>query len=76
MRNLPLLQDVRELFQKYDVNGNGFISLCELRNLITSENYVQDLPKVTVHRILKRADADQNGYLDYKEFKQMVIIIL
>ncbi|KDR11872.1 rhomboid-related protein 2-like [Zootermopsis nevadensis] len=66
------LTDVRELFQKYDVNRNGFISLCELRNLITSENYAQDLPEVAVHRILKRADADQNGYLDYKEFKQMM----
>jgi Ca2+-binding EF-hand superfamily protein len=75
MWNLPLLQDVQDLFDRYDVNGNGRISLCELRNLITSENYAQDLPEVAVQRILKQADTDKNGYLDYREFKQMVTIM-
>ncbi|PNF37657.1 hypothetical protein B7P43_G11934 [Cryptotermes secundus] len=64
--------DLRDLFERYDVNGNGHISLCELRNLITSEGYSQDLPEVAVQRILRRADIDQNGYLDYTEFKEMV----
>jgi Ca2+-binding EF-hand superfamily protein len=75
MWNLPLLQDVQDLFDRYDVNRNGRISLCELRNLITSENYAQDLPEVAVQRILKQADTDKNGYLDYREFKQMVTIM-
>lgn len=70
---LSLLQDLRDLFERYDVNGNGHISLCELRNLITSENYSQDLPEVAVERILRRADKDQNGHLDYVEFKDMVV---
>lgn len=63
---------LRELFERYDVNRNGHISLCELRNLITSEGYAQDLPEVAVQRILKRADRDKNRYLDYTEFKEMV----
>ncbi|GFG35048.1 hypothetical protein Cfor_07649, partial [Coptotermes formosanus] len=67
-----LLSNARELFDKYDANADGRISLFELRNLITSENYAQDLPDGAVHRILKRADTDQNGYLDYPEFKQMI----
>jgi Ca2+-binding EF-hand superfamily protein len=75
MNNLLLLQEVQDLFNRYDVNGDGRISLCELHSLITSENYAQDLPEFAVQRILKRADSDQNGYLDYKEFKQMVRII-
>ncbi|XP_069702003.1 rhomboid-related protein 2-like [Periplaneta americana] len=62
----------RELFTRYDTNSNGRISLCELRNLITSENYAQDLPDAAVERILTRADRDENGYLNYQEFKQMV----
>jgi len=64
--------NVRELFEKYDANRDGLISLCELRNLITSENYAQDLPESAVRRILRRADTDRNGYLDYSEFKQMI----
>lgn len=64
--------DVRNLFERYDTNGDGRISLCELRNLITSENYAQDLPDAAVRRILRRADADRNGYLDYTEFRQMI----
>jgi len=64
--------NARELFEKYDDNRDGRISLCELRNLITSENYAQDLPGAAVQRILRRADTDQNGYLDYSEFKRMI----
>lgn len=64
--------NIRELFVKYDSNEDGYISLSELRNLITSENYAQDLPDSAVHRILRRADSDQNGYLDYTEFRQMI----
>jgi Ca2+-binding EF-hand superfamily protein len=73
---LSLFQDLRDLFERYDVNRNGHISVCELRNLITSENYAQDLPEVAVQRILKRADIDQNGHLDYAEFKDMVDSII
>lgn len=64
--------NVRELFRTYDTNSDGRISLLELRNLITSENYAQDLPEPAVRRILRRADTDRNGYLDYSEFKQMI----
>jgi Ca2+-binding EF-hand superfamily protein len=56
------------------MDRDGRISLCEHRNLITSENYAQDLPEAAVKRILRRADTDRNGYLDYSEFKQMVIV--
>ncbi|PSN39431.1 Rhomboid-related protein 3 [Blattella germanica] len=62
----------RELFRRYDTNQDGQISLCELRNLITSENYAEDLPPAAVTRILNEADQNLDGHLDYKEFKTMV----
>ncbi|KAJ9596582.1 hypothetical protein L9F63_012415 [Diploptera punctata] len=62
----------RELFQRYDTDRDGQISLMELRNLISSENYAQDLPPSAVSRIMQTADTNENGYLDYKEFKEMV----
>jgi hypothetical protein len=41
-----------------------------------SEGYSQDLPDIAVQRILRQADRDENGYLDYTEFKEMVRVIL
>jgi len=60
------------LFDKYDEDGDGRISLAELRRLIHSESYVRDIPKHAVKQILKRADEDENGYLDYQEFLEMI----
>lgn len=72
VRRSQQVPNARLLFEKYDTNRDGRISLCELRNLITSEDYAEDLPEAAVRRILRRADTDRNGYLDYSEFKQMI----
>jgi rhomboid-related protein 1/2/3 len=54
------------------VDGDGRISLAELRRLIRSESYTRDIPEHTVKQIMKRAEEDETGYLDYSEFLKMV----
>ena len=60
------------LFNKYDVDSDGRISLAELRRLIRSESYTKDIPEHTVKQIMKRADEDASGYIEYPEFLKMV----
>lgn len=40
--------------------------------MILSESFTKDIPEHTVRQIMKRADEDANGYIDYLEFMKMV----
>jgi Ca2+-binding EF-hand superfamily protein len=60
------------VFNKYDVDSDGRISLAELRQAIRSDSYTKDIPEHTVKRIMKRADEDASGYIEYQEFLKMV----
>jgi Ca2+-binding EF-hand superfamily protein len=60
------------IFNKYDEDGDGRISLAELRRAIRSDAYTNDIPEHTIKRILKREDEDGSGYIEYPEFLKMV----
>jgi hypothetical protein len=60
------------IFNKYDEDSDGRISLTELRQMILSESFTRDIPDHTVRQIMKRADEDANGYIEYPEFLRMV----
>jgi Ca2+-binding EF-hand superfamily protein len=60
------------IFDKYDRDSDGRISLAELKQMILSESYTKDIPPHTVRQILKRADHNANGYIEYPEFLNMV----
>ncbi|CAB3220246.1 unnamed protein product [Arctia plantaginis] len=62
----------RQLFEKYDVNEDGRISYEELKNIIHSKEYAHDLPDNLVDDIMKKADHDKSGYLEYNEFVDMM----
>lgn len=67
-----VLQHWQLIFDKYDEDSDGKISLTELRQLILSESFTKDIPEHTVLQIMKRADEDANGYIEYPEFLKMV----
>ncbi|XP_049840019.1 uncharacterized protein LOC126284839 isoform X3 [Schistocerca gregaria] len=69
---VPLHPHWRRIFNKYDLNNDGRISLIELKNIIRSASYERDIPDVAVREILRKADQDQNGYLEWDEFVQLV----
>jgi Ca2+-binding EF-hand superfamily protein len=60
------------IFDKYDQDSDGRISLAELKHMILSDSFTNDIPQHVVHQILKRADEDANGYIEYPEFLKMV----
>lgn len=44
----------------------------ELRDIIESREYDHDLPDNLVDKIMILADRDNSGYLDFKEFVEMM----
>lgn len=69
-------QHWKAIFQKYDLDGDGKISYQELRAMIRSSAYSNDIPTRVVHLIMRKADLDASGYLDYPEFIAMVFLFI
>ncbi|KDR22447.1 rhomboid-related protein 2-like isoform X1 [Zootermopsis nevadensis] len=70
--NIALYPHWQLIFDKYDEDSDGKISLSELKQMILSESFTKDIPEHTVRQIMKRADEDANGYIDYLEFMKMI----
>lgn len=58
-------------FKKMDINGDGFISFCELKKALTM--YGEKMNESEVHEILEEADDNGDGHLDYGEFCEMLV---
>jgi calmodulin len=58
--------ELREAFKVFDKDGNGFISAAELRHVMT--NLGEKLTDEEVDLMIKEADTDGDGQVDYNEF--------
>ncbi|XP_064622651.1 uncharacterized protein LOC135484884 [Lineus longissimus] len=67
----PQNQEVlREAFKVFDKDQNGFISVAELRHVMT--NLGEKLTVEEVEEMVREADIDGDGTIDYEEFVRMV----
>jgi len=59
----------KELFSRFDYNGNGILSLAELDKAIveTMPEYAHDKPAIM--RAYKAADTSRDGFIEFNEFK-------
>lgn len=57
---------------QYDVDGDGRIALSELKTMLNSGRFQRDIPDRVVTQILKNADIDKDGYLEFDEFIKLV----
>ncbi|XP_077256193.1 rhomboid-4 isoform X4 [Temnothorax americanus] len=62
----------KAIFEKYDLDGDGKISLQELRAMIRGPEFSKDIPAGVVRTIMRKADLDESGYLEYPEFIAMI----
>jgi len=59
----------KELFSRFDYNGNGILSLAELDRAIIESmpEYAHDKPAIM--RAYKAADTSKDGFINFNEFK-------
>ncbi|XP_011702330.1 PREDICTED: rhomboid-related protein 3 isoform X3 [Wasmannia auropunctata] len=62
----------KAIFEKYDLDGDGKISLQELKAMIRGPEFSKDIPAGVVRTIMRKADLDESGYLEYPEFIAMI----
>lgn len=67
-------EELREAFRVFDKDGNGFISSAELRHVMT--NLGEKLTDEEVDEMIREADIDGDGQVNYEGNMFTVIIIL
>jgi len=65
-------EDMREAFNVFDQNGDGFITVEELRVVLSSLGLKQGRTVEECKRMIMKVDVDGDGMVNYKEFKQMM----
>merc|ERR1712226_284091 len=64
-------EEIRAAFRVFDKDGNGFISAAELRHVMT--NLGEKLTDEEVDEMIREADVDGDGQINYEEFVKMMM---
>merc|ERR1712048_1157190 len=71
MKDTDTEEELIEAFKVFDRDGNGFISAAELRHVMT--NLGEKLTDEEVDEMIREADVDGDGQVNYDEFVKMMI---
>ena len=71
MKDADSEEELMEAFKVFDKDGNGFISSVELRHVMT--NLGEKLTDDEVDEMIREADVDGDGQVNYDEFVKMMI---
>jgi len=71
MKDTDSEEEIREAFKVFDRDNNGFISAAELRHVMTSIG--EKLTDDEVDEMIREADQDGDGRIDYNEFVQLML---
>eukprot|EP01071_Lankesteria_metandrocarpae_P002214 Lankesteria_metandrocarpae@DN2164_c0_g1_i1.p1 len=71
MKDADSEEELIEAFKVFDRDGNGFISAAELRHVMT--NLGEKLSDEEVDDMIREADVDGDGQINYEEFVKMMV---
>ncbi|GFP79306.1 calmodulin-like protein 2 [Phtheirospermum japonicum] len=64
--------DIREALKVFDRNGDGFITVEELRSVLSSLGLKQGRTLEDCKQMIVRVDVDGDGMVNFDEFRQMM----
>jgi len=71
MKDTDTEEELVEAFKVFDTDGSGFISAAEMRHVMT--NLGEKLTDEEVDEMLREADVDDTGRINYAEFVNMMM---
>ncbi|XP_951999.1 calmodulin, putative [Theileria annulata] len=71
MKECDTEEELIQAFKVFDRDGNGFISAQELRHVMT--NLGERLTDEEVDEMLREADVDGDGKINYEEFVKLMV---
>ena len=69
--NIP--QELNDAFRVFDKDGNGLVSLAELRYTLTTAENGPKISHEDFDDIARKADVDGDGHIDYQEFIDLLL---
>ncbi|PKA61415.1 Calmodulin [Apostasia shenzhenica] len=73
MKETDAEEELKEAFKVFDKDQNGYISASELRNVMI--NLGEKLTDEEVDQMIREADIDGDGQVNYDEFVRMMMAI-
>ncbi|CAB4308888.1 unnamed protein product [Prunus armeniaca] len=71
MKDTDSEEELKEAFRVFDKDQNGFISAAELRHVMT--NLGEKLTDEEVDEMIREADVDGDGQINYEEFVKKLL---
>jgi calmodulin len=71
MKDADSDEELKEAFKVFDKDQNGFISAAELRHVMI--NLGEKLTDEEVNEMIREADVDGDGQVNYEEFVKMMM---
>ncbi|AEE34506.1 putative serine/threonine-protein phosphatase with EF-hands [Arabidopsis thaliana] len=71
MKDTDSEEELKEAFRVFDKDQNGFISAAELRHVMT--NLGEKLTDEEVEEMIREADVDGDGQINYEEFVKIMM---
>ncbi len=69
---LEMMIELRKTFRLFDKNGDGQISVQELRESLSSLG--EEISEDEAREMIKEADVDGDGYINFEEFARVMVI--
>ncbi|CAL9194543.1 unnamed protein product [Musa hybrid cultivar] len=73
MKETNVEEELKEAFKVFDKDQNGYISASELRNVMM--NLGEKLTDEEVDQMIREADLDGDGQVNYEEFVRMMMAV-
>ena len=71
MRGVDVLDEINSAFASFDKDGSGTIDKDELEGILNSID--EKLSPADIQQMIKEADVDGDGQINYSEFANMLI---
>ncbi|KAG9128873.1 hypothetical protein Leryth_009651 [Lithospermum erythrorhizon] len=65
-------EDMREAFKVFDRNGDGFITVEELKSVLASLGLKQGRTVEDCRKMILKVDVDGDGMVNFNEFRKMM----
>jgi calmodulin len=69
MKDLDLEEEMKEAFKVFDKDGNKVLTSHEMRQIFMN---MKGIPESEIEMMIKEADLDGDGQIDYEEFLRMM----